>query len=39
MNDLNNWLIEKAYAKKMKSEAYSQINTERELSTISPPKF
>lgn len=34
MNDLNSWLIEKAYAKKLKSDTFSQIYTEREPEII-----
>lgn len=38
MNDLNGWLIEKAYAKRMKSEVFNYTNTERDA-VSTPPKF
>lgn len=38
MNDLNGWLIEKAYAKRMKSEVFDEAKTERDNVSI-PPKF
>jgi hypothetical protein len=39
-SDLNRWLIEKAYAKRSKSEVQSHKNSPREMeNAVSPPKF